>query len=119
RGDHRGALAASVVPLSAGRLPHETLFSQVFEDLPLALLVLQTSLPLANPFGALFRLTAAEIALVEALAQGQSLQAYADLKQVTINTVRTQLKAIFLKTNTHRQGELIAMFMASATPKAS
>ncbi|TYR36759.1 hypothetical protein FY036_00620 [Mesorhizobium microcysteis] len=56
-----------------------------------------------------FGLSAAEIKLCEALANGHSLSEAARLLGVSDGTVRQRVKVIFNKTGTHRQGELIAM----------
>lgn len=53
------------------------------------------------------RLTDAEIRLAVALFEGHSLAEYAAAVGNTIGTVRQQLKAIFKKTKTSRQGELL------------
>ncbi len=57
----------------------------------------------------LYSLTPTELRLVEALINGQSVENYKREMGVTISTVRTQLSAIFKKTNTSWQGELIAL----------
>lgn len=72
--------------------------------------------PSDNLFRARYALTPAEAALVSALAHGQSLAGYAEAKGLSVFTVRAQLKAVFAKTNVHRQGELVALFMRSAAP---
>jgi DNA-binding CsgD family transcriptional regulator len=59
-----------------------------------------------------FGLTPAECLLAAALMRGESLKLHADRSGVTRETVRSQLKAIFEKTGTHRQGELIATLMS-------
>jgi len=56
-----------------------------------------------------FRLTQAEIRLVLALERGDSLGAFAEANNLSLHTVRTHLKSIFSKTNTHRQHELVAL----------
>ncbi|HEV7285793.1 MAG TPA: helix-turn-helix transcriptional regulator, partial [Kaistia sp.] len=56
-----------------------------------------------------FRLTQAEIRLVLALERGDSLGAFAGANNLSLHTVRTHLKSIFSKTNTHRQHELVAL----------
>ena len=55
-----------------------------------------------------FDLTSAETKLAVELAAGASLALAADRMSVTYQTARSSLKAIFSKTETHRQGELIA-----------
>jgi DNA-binding CsgD family transcriptional regulator len=56
----------------------------------------------------LFGLTSAEAILAHAVASGRSLDAHARERGIAISTVRTQLRALFAKTETHRQGELVA-----------
>jgi DNA-binding CsgD family transcriptional regulator len=56
-----------------------------------------------------YGLTSAEARLAGRLATGTSLEAAADELGVTVGTARNPLKAIFIKTETHRQGELVAL----------
>ena len=65
-----------------------------------------------------FGLSPAEARLAIELASGCDLQDIADRRGVEIGTVRTQLKAIFAKTSTHRQAELVALLgrMTRGTP---
>jgi DNA-binding CsgD family transcriptional regulator len=58
---------------------------------------------------ALFNLTPAETKLAISLMDGNSLSESADLNQVGRETVRSQIKSIFQKTGTKRQGELIRL----------
>ena len=53
-----------------------------------------------------FALTPSEVRIALALADGVDLSRIADLQQISLATVRTHLKAIFLKTETNRQLEL-------------
>lgn len=55
-----------------------------------------------------YGLTDAESKLCEILANGYSLVESARRLQISEGTVRQRTKAVFLKTGTHRQGELIA-----------
>jgi DNA-binding CsgD family transcriptional regulator len=57
----------------------------------------------------LFGLTPREAQLVGALLDGMRLNEYADERGISINTVKSQLRAVFAKTNTTRQGELIGV----------
>jgi DNA-binding CsgD family transcriptional regulator/GAF domain-containing protein len=59
-------------------------------------------------------LTPAEGRLVAALAAGQSLEAYAQEAGLRLHTVRSVLKTIFAKTDTHRQSELVALVLRSS-----
>jgi DNA-binding CsgD family transcriptional regulator len=59
----------------------------------------------------LFELTPAEARLAEQLASGPSLSDAADNLGITIGTARTQLKSVFLKTDTSRQAELVRLLL--------
>jgi DNA-binding CsgD family transcriptional regulator len=63
-----------------------------------------------------YELTAAESRLAGRLLSGESLSAAAEQLSVTKNTVRTQLKSIFLKTDTRRQSELLRLLAHSRVP---
>jgi len=65
--------------------------------------------PLRVALSALYQLTPAEIRLAEALNEGLSLTEYSNRRQLSIHTVRNQLKAIFQKTYTQKQAELIGL----------
>ena len=56
-----------------------------------------------------FSFTPAEARLAAALANGTSIEDAAKILSISCDTVRHQLKAVFLKTDTHRQSELIAL----------
>lgn len=62
----------------------------------------------------LYHLTSAEALLVEALSQGQDPRAFAEKRGVSIATVRTQLRAVFAKTGTRGQSELIKLVFSIA-----
>ena len=47
--------------------------------------------------------------MAEALYEGLALNDIADTNAVSIHTVRNQLKSAFAKTDTRRQGELVAL----------
>ncbi len=59
----------------------------------------------------LYALTPAEAELVRLLAEGCSLDQVAEQRGVTMNTVRSQLKQVFCKTDTSRQGELVHLVL--------
>jgi len=67
--------------------------------------------PSINPalLAKLFGLTPAESRVALSIAQGLSPDEIADQAGVSRLTVRRQLKAVFEKTDTHRQGELAAL----------
>lgn len=60
----------------------------------------------------LYDLTHAEADLVRLIAEGNSLDQVAAIRGVTMNTVRSQLKQVFSKTETRRQGELVHLVLA-------
>ncbi|WP_460480529.1 helix-turn-helix transcriptional regulator [Comamonas humi] len=68
----------------------------------------------AHTLTRLFGLTPAESLLASELARGVSLGEAAMHLGVSRNTVRSQLQAIFMKTGTNRQGELVRMLLSSA-----
>jgi len=86
-----------------------------FGPMPVALLTIapSTSVSFADPIfiGSMFDLTPAEAKITIALLEGGDLRSIAAAQRVSIETVRTQLKSVFAKTNTSRQSELIALLM--------
>ncbi len=65
---------------------------------------------------AMFGFTPAESRLAVALAAGGSLETYAQETGLSVNTVRSTLKTLFDKTDTHRQGELISLILRANSP---
>jgi DNA-binding CsgD family transcriptional regulator len=66
----------------------------------------------AGAFGQIqqyFNLTPAEARIAEQLSQGIDLNSISEELRISITTVRTHLHSVFHKTNTTRQGELIAL----------
>ena len=59
----------------------------------------------------LYGLTRAEAELVRLVAEGHSLDEVASERGVTMNTVRSQLKQVFAKTDTNRQGQLMRLVL--------
>ncbi len=59
----------------------------------------------------LYQLTRAEAELVQLLSSGYTLEQAAERRGVTINTARGQLKQVFAKTDTKRQGELVRLVL--------
>lgn len=68
----------------------------------------------ANLLQRCYGLTPAEARLAMILLEGHSLREAADSCGVTQNTVRSQLKSVFLKTGVNRQSELIRLLLHSA-----
>ena len=67
--------------------------------------------PAPNPTALItaFGLTPAEARLASIIAEGLSPEQAAEQLGITKETARSQLKAVFVKTGTHRQGELVAL----------
>lgn len=62
-------------------------------------------------FEAFFGVTPAEAKVCQALADGLSIHEAADLLELSINTVRTQVKSIFRKCGVRSQAELIRLLV--------
>ena len=65
--------------------------------------------------GRQFDLSPAELSICEAIGRGQSVKQIALARQVSIGTVRGQLKIVFSKTGVHRQSELVALISRQET----
>lgn len=65
---------------------------------------------------AAFQLTPAEARVALGIARGDALSAIAQTQGIALGTARTQLKAIFAKTGTHRQAQLAALLSRMAIP---
>ena len=66
-----------------------------------------------------FGLTPAEVRVAAALFDGATLRDIADANGVSLNTVRNQLTAIFDKTETGRQSELVGLMARTTKPEMS
>ncbi len=69
--------------------------------------------------GHLFRLTPAEIRLLQRIVDGTRLSDAAAQLHISLNTARTQLKAIFRKTGRRTQGQLLALANRMAVIRAN
>lgn len=67
--------------------------------------------PSSNALSQMYGLSRAEGTLAVALCRGDTLQEYAEAAGLSVATVRTQLKAIFQKTATSRQAELVSLLL--------
>jgi DNA-binding NarL/FixJ family response regulator len=67
----------------------------------------------AEVVGRLYGLTGAESRLACALASGHDLADAAQALNITMESARTYLKRIFVKTDTRRQAELVCLILAS------
>lgn len=61
----------------------------------------------------LYGLTPAESRLASLLADGKELRQAAEALEVSLHTVRTQLRSLFAKTDTRRQAELVRLLLLS------
>jgi DNA-binding CsgD family transcriptional regulator len=84
----------------------------IFSDLA------QKSKPSSQTLRNVFQLTAAEARLASIVATGISLEQAAEELLVSRETVRNQLKAVFAKTDTHKQSELVALLSRLSAFKA-
>lgn len=100
----RRPLAVVVAPVAASRvfLKSRSVTAMVFISDPES-----PSLPTEDALQTLLGLTPAEARLTHLLAQGLRLTQAAERLDVRTETLRTRLKDIFAKTNTHRQSELV------------
>jgi DNA-binding CsgD family transcriptional regulator/PAS domain-containing protein len=64
-----------------------------------------------------FHLTAAEARLADRLLREESLEAAAESLDVSYSTARNQLRAVYQKTDTHSQAQLIALIARLAKPR--
>lgn len=97
-------LSVSITVLaSAARDPASALTLLMFQHVP------QASLDLAGNAMQLFGLTSAQARVASELASGKTIKQIAFYSGVSVNTVRHHVKAIFAKTGTNRQVELVQM----------
>lgn len=69
----------------------------------------QETVPDEASYQTAFGLTPSEAKLAAILVKGEALDHAAETLSITRETARQRLKAIFAKTDTHRQGELVAL----------
>lgn len=111
--DRSRTYLAMVAPLE--QVHEELTISELYvgSRLPAAMLIVASPdygrATVSRSLQGLYQLTAAEARLAEAVYQGHSLADFAEANAVSIHTVRNQLKAIFQKTDTSRQGEVVAL----------
>lgn len=100
------ALAVTVTPLDR----HAGLPNLPAQRLALVVAVpTQPRRPDPLPLRTAFGFTGAEVELAAALVGGQRLNAIANARGVRMPTVRTQLRALFDKTGTKRQAQLVGL----------
>jgi DNA-binding CsgD family transcriptional regulator/PAS domain-containing protein len=105
-----GTVHAWVMPLGNGRSPR----GEGIERAVAALLLGDSamSLPLqAEPLIALYGLSPKEAEVALGIAMGRSVEAIAEQHCRSLSTVRSQLKAVYRKTGTQRQAQLIRQLL--------
>jgi len=93
-------------------------FSPLGDEAPAVIFCSDPQAPTALMSGrleSLYGMTPAEARLTEALVVGHSLSEYADTRNVTINTVRSQLKAAAAKAGAKRQADLVRIVLTGPT----
>jgi DNA-binding CsgD family transcriptional regulator len=86
---------------------------------PILLLLREPEASLTTPLSSaasLYQLTTAEIQVLGQVLQGHALADTADILGLARSTVKTHLEAIYRKTQTHRQAELVSRIMGLASP---
>jgi DNA-binding CsgD family transcriptional regulator len=86
---------------------------------PILLLLREPEAALTTPLASaafLYRLTTAEIQVLGQILQGHALTDVADILGLARSTVKTHLEAIYRKTQTNRQAELVSRIMSLASP---
>jgi DNA-binding CsgD family transcriptional regulator len=108
---HRGArFSASILPVAPN--VHSSDMLPLFARGQVVMMVLRRNdLNKAQAFQSRFRLTDAELRIVQALSQDGSLVKLADQLGISYETARNQLKAAFRKTGAHSQRELVSIFL--------
>ena len=67
----------------------------------------------ADFLASLYNFTPAELRVVASLLRGQDLVQIASRNAISLATVRTQLKSVFAKTNTHRQVQVVQLLLTA------
>ena len=105
------SLVAFVMPTRSGEHTDPLLLASTSPRCALILVKVPAQLPQSNTgiLRELFGLTGAEARLMEELASGRSLEEISQVRNVCYGTLRAQLRTVMAKTDTRRQGELIAL----------
>jgi DNA-binding CsgD family transcriptional regulator len=93
----------------AGALGRGKFFATNEAKRPIDLTACNFPIPSEASLKTLFDLTPAEARLAQLLACGDSIEEVAQTLQIKMTTARTQLAAIFGKTETRRQAKLVAI----------
>lgn len=118
KADDRPPLQVMMQPVAGCGDPPSERFSETHVLLILSDPSVRTTLP-AEIIGKLFQLSPAESLLVAALCGGSTIDEYAASRGVTIGTARYQLKQVLMKTQAHRQSNLIRQMYASVLAQAA
>lgn len=123
RGGSAEAGGGITIPRGEGRLPLTALVVPFRPELPATRAALPAALMfLSDPESAslatdllqdLFSLTPAQAAVARCLGDGDSLEMIARKLHISLHTARGHLKAIFAKTETSRQPQLVALLLRS------
>lgn len=107
-----GTLAKAMI-VTIQREEAYSLFDPVF-GVPAAMLILKPQTQESEVAVAFRRygLTPAEFDVAKAIARGMSPRAYAESRDISVHTVRAQLKTVFSKTETSRQSQLAVLMTA-------
>lgn len=101
------------VPAMGGRRPHVVRLERVALSCELRLLNVIDLSPRPGPgltlLQELFGLTNSEAKVAQAVSEALPLQAFAETQSLSLQTVRSQLKAVFAKTGVRRQVELAVL----------
>lgn len=118
---HANPARALSLPRADGLQPLQLLASPLSPaqrhgtDADLLLLITDPEAPVNLPddiLRSLYNLTPAQTEVANGLLTGYTLQEIASLRQVSVGTVRHQLKSILHKTGTTRQSDLVRLLMA-------
>lgn len=83
--------------------------SMMVADRPVAIFVLRRQKhDIGNALQRDFKLTASELSVALALAEGTSVKQYAEIQDISVHTVRNHLRMVFDKMDVRRQSELVA-----------
>ena len=86
---------------------------------PILMLLREPEAALTTPLGtaaALYHLTTAETQVLGQVLHGHSLAEVAEILGTARSTVKTHLDALYRKTQTRRQAELVSRIMSLASP---
>ena len=119
RGDSFAVLPGDGI--AATLIVHGCRLPEIGEDVfrpAVALLILQepdrTPRVASDLLARYFELTRSEAQLASMMAQGKNVEDFASAQRISVTTARNHLQNLMRKTNTHRQGELVASLLRVA-----